>query len=169
MGAEQVAVRVTWQAKKTRRQVMSTGLRRWSGGGSNSRPLHCERSALPTELPPQRSYLTPSPRPPATPFAIKNPTHRSANDKPSRRGACNCRRTPQHRSEALLHRPAYSPRYSGKSSVGKAPLRKRSFQDMRSQAGAWKRGGERSSAKLRFADPAYSPRCSGLWSAGRAL
>ena len=25
----------------------------WSGGGSNSRPLHCERSALPTELPPQ--------------------------------------------------------------------------------------------------------------------
>ena len=26
---------------------------KWSGGGSNSRPLHCERSALPTELPPQ--------------------------------------------------------------------------------------------------------------------
>ena len=25
----------------------------WSGGGSNSRPLHCERSALPAELPPQ--------------------------------------------------------------------------------------------------------------------
>ena len=24
----------------------------WSGGDSNSRPLHCERSALPTELPP---------------------------------------------------------------------------------------------------------------------
>jgi hypothetical protein len=24
----------------------------WSGGGSNSRPLHCERSALPAELPP---------------------------------------------------------------------------------------------------------------------
>ena len=27
--------------------------RKWSGGGSNSRPLHCERSALPTELPPR--------------------------------------------------------------------------------------------------------------------
>ena len=24
----------------------------WSGGGSNSRPSHCERDALPTELPP---------------------------------------------------------------------------------------------------------------------
>jgi hypothetical protein len=24
----------------------------WRGGGSNSRPLHCERSALPAELPP---------------------------------------------------------------------------------------------------------------------
>ena len=29
----------------------------WSGGGSNSRPLHCERSALPAELPPQK-YCT---------------------------------------------------------------------------------------------------------------
>src|SRR5258706_1294899 len=27
----------------------------WSGGGSNSRPSHCERDALPAELPPQRS------------------------------------------------------------------------------------------------------------------
>src|SRR6185437_9158738 len=26
----------------------------WSGGGSNSRPSHCERDALPAELPPQR-------------------------------------------------------------------------------------------------------------------
>ncbi len=25
----------------------------WRGGGSNSRPLHCERSALPAELPPR--------------------------------------------------------------------------------------------------------------------
>src|SRR3990167_2086300 len=25
----------------------------WSGGGSNSRPSHCERDALPAELPPQ--------------------------------------------------------------------------------------------------------------------
>src|SRR3569623_812282 len=28
----------------------------WSGGGSNSRPSHCERDALPAALPPQ--YLT---------------------------------------------------------------------------------------------------------------
>ena len=27
----------------------------WSGGGSNSRPLHCEREHSPTELPPQPS------------------------------------------------------------------------------------------------------------------
>ncbi len=26
----------------------------WSGGGSNSRPSHCERDALPAELPPQK-------------------------------------------------------------------------------------------------------------------
>src|SRR5438105_15542353 len=26
----------------------------WSGGGSNSQPSHCERDALPIELPPQR-------------------------------------------------------------------------------------------------------------------
>src|SRR5690606_29899160 len=26
----------------------------WSGGGSNSRPSHCERDALPAELPPPR-------------------------------------------------------------------------------------------------------------------
>ena len=32
----------------------------WRGGGSNSRPLHCERSALPAELPPrQRSEIMP--------------------------------------------------------------------------------------------------------------
>src|SRR5690606_8992517 len=27
----------------------------WSGGGSNSRPSHCERDALPAELPPQQT------------------------------------------------------------------------------------------------------------------
>ena len=31
---------------------------KWSGGESNSRPLHCERSALPTELPPQNDRLS---------------------------------------------------------------------------------------------------------------
>src|SRR5690606_28664179 len=36
------------------RQASAT-LKWWSGGGSNSRPLHCERSALPAELPPQSS------------------------------------------------------------------------------------------------------------------
>ena len=35
-------------------------LRKWSGGGSNSRPRHCERRALPTELPP-RSILPKGP------------------------------------------------------------------------------------------------------------
>src|SRR5882724_10246857 len=29
---------------------------KWSGGGSNSRPRHCERRALPTELPPQSPH-----------------------------------------------------------------------------------------------------------------
>ena len=29
----------------------------WSGGGSNSRPSHCERDALPAELPPQWAAL----------------------------------------------------------------------------------------------------------------
>lgn len=29
----------------------------WSGGGSNSRPSHCERDALPAELPPQQSTI----------------------------------------------------------------------------------------------------------------
>lgn len=29
----------------------------WRGGGSNSRPLHCERSALPAELPPPWNLL----------------------------------------------------------------------------------------------------------------
>ena len=32
--------------------------KKWSGGESNSRPLHCERSALPTELPPQKHYIS---------------------------------------------------------------------------------------------------------------
>ena len=27
--------------------------KQWSGGGSNSQPRHCERRALPVELPPQ--------------------------------------------------------------------------------------------------------------------
>ena len=30
----------------------------WSGGGSNSRPVHCERTALPVELPPQVHRLS---------------------------------------------------------------------------------------------------------------
>ena len=29
----------------------------WRGGGSNSRPLHCERSALPAELPPHEAQI----------------------------------------------------------------------------------------------------------------
>ncbi|GAT99801.1 hypothetical protein BSLA_01f0073 [Burkholderia stabilis] len=29
----------------------------WSGGGSNSRPSHCERDALPAELPPHQSSI----------------------------------------------------------------------------------------------------------------
>lgn len=29
----------------------------WSGGGSNSRPSHCERDALPAELPPQQTVI----------------------------------------------------------------------------------------------------------------
>src|SRR5688572_22908207 len=29
----------------------------WSGRESNPRPLHCERSALPTELPPRESLI----------------------------------------------------------------------------------------------------------------
>src|SRR3712207_6356103 len=32
---------------------MSAGPNQWSGRESNPRPLHCERSALPTELPPR--------------------------------------------------------------------------------------------------------------------
>ena len=39
--------------ENSKKQSVSQGLEQWSGGGSNSRPLHCERSALPTELPPQ--------------------------------------------------------------------------------------------------------------------
>src|SRR5688500_10479983 len=31
----------------------------WSGGGSNSRPSHCERDALPAELPPRRAGILP--------------------------------------------------------------------------------------------------------------
>ena len=33
----------------------------WSRGGSNSRPLHCERSALPAELRPRECQCTPRP------------------------------------------------------------------------------------------------------------
>ena len=29
----------------------------WSGGGSNSRPSHCERDALPAELPPRKNGI----------------------------------------------------------------------------------------------------------------
>src|SRR5574343_718952 len=29
----------------------------WRGGGSHSRPPHCERGALPAELPPQRTQI----------------------------------------------------------------------------------------------------------------
>ena len=29
----------------------------WSGGGSNSRPSHCERDALPAELPPHKHHI----------------------------------------------------------------------------------------------------------------
>jgi hypothetical protein len=38
---------------RQRKPLFRLGPFQWSGGGSNSRPLHCERSALPTELPPQ--------------------------------------------------------------------------------------------------------------------
>ena len=31
--------------------------KQWSGGGSNSQPRHCERRALPVELPPQKKKL----------------------------------------------------------------------------------------------------------------
>jgi hypothetical protein len=34
----------------------------WSGRGSNPRPSHCERDALPTELPPQEGILTSPPK-----------------------------------------------------------------------------------------------------------
>jgi hypothetical protein len=53
-----------WLSWKTRHFRRSTGARNdrfggdnneWSGRESNPRPLHCERSALPTELPPQES------------------------------------------------------------------------------------------------------------------
>src|ERR1700744_4889479 len=46
---------------KTKKRFTPRGIKRffvlskwWSGGGSNSRPSHCERDALPAELPPQR-------------------------------------------------------------------------------------------------------------------
>ena len=42
--------------KALRRAVVAQRIRgwnKWSERDSNSRPLHCERSALPTELPPQ--------------------------------------------------------------------------------------------------------------------
>lgn len=41
------------QAKKPCLQGLQTRLFEWSGRESNPRPLHCERSALPTELPPR--------------------------------------------------------------------------------------------------------------------
>src|SRR5258708_6376294 len=41
--------------------VMSEGW--WTRGGSNSRPLHCERSALPAELRAPLSIVTHSPTP----------------------------------------------------------------------------------------------------------
>ena len=44
--------------KEPRSRWMRTRLFQWSGGGSNSRPLHCERSALPAELPPQAGDST---------------------------------------------------------------------------------------------------------------
>ena len=40
---------------KGRCQLLTTTLYKWSERDSNSRPLHCERSALPTELPPRQS------------------------------------------------------------------------------------------------------------------
>ena len=33
--------------------------KQWSGGGSNSQPRHCERRALPVELPPRKKKLIP--------------------------------------------------------------------------------------------------------------
>ena len=44
----------TTAQKKTRRCMSIVGLCQWSGRESNPRPLHCERSALPTELPPRQ-------------------------------------------------------------------------------------------------------------------
>ena len=41
--------------------VDSPGVYQWSGRESNPRPLHCERSALPTELPPQRRPILEAP------------------------------------------------------------------------------------------------------------
>src|SRR5471032_696793 len=51
--------------KKTRRARSCAGFRRitwWRGGGSNSRPSHCERDALPAELPPQRFLILAQPQ-----------------------------------------------------------------------------------------------------------
>jgi integrase len=39
-------------ARNVKKPRASRGFKTWSRGGSNSRPLHCERSALPTELRP---------------------------------------------------------------------------------------------------------------------
>ncbi len=47
----------TNQAKKPCPLCLRTRLFKWSGGESNPRPLHCERSALPTELPPHFTVI----------------------------------------------------------------------------------------------------------------
>ena len=41
--------------KNTRWPCWSTGVLKWSGRESNPRPSHCERDALPTELPPRNT------------------------------------------------------------------------------------------------------------------
>ena len=54
------------------------GRKWWSGRGSNPRPLHCERSALPTELPPHTRRAILEYQPPAS----KLTAHRRANCPP---------------------------------------------------------------------------------------
>jgi hypothetical protein len=49
------AVTRTAEAEKGYRQITRNPLILLGGGGSNSRPSHCERDALPAELPPQLS------------------------------------------------------------------------------------------------------------------
>jgi len=48
------AVKSCYDNSKGPLSVVDNGPLEWSERDSNSRPLHCERSALPTELPPQR-------------------------------------------------------------------------------------------------------------------